>query len=116
MPTLPEAVFHYEVQKSGDESKGAVTTITCHGRLVSEHSGQLKQAVKPLIAMGRRIVLDLTDVSYHDAGGRARFVGLRVSAVNGGFCKLEFCNPAPVEKPREPKARGLRVLSQLLSS
>ena len=64
MPATPEAVFHYEVQKSEDETAGPITTILCHGRLVSETSGQLKEVVKPLIPLGGRIVLDLTDVSY----------------------------------------------------
>jgi hypothetical protein len=49
MPTKPDAVFHYEVEKSGDGSAGTITTITCHGRLVSENSGQIKDLVKPLI-------------------------------------------------------------------
>src|SRR5271168_4245519 len=101
MRTTPEAVFHYEVQKSGDEVSGAITTITCHGGLVGEDSGQVRQTVKPLITMGRRIMLDLTDVSYHDASGRATQVGLKISSVNEGFCKLEFFNPSP--PPREKK-------------
>jgi hypothetical protein len=92
MPTTPEAVFHYEVQKSGDENTCAVTTITCHGRLVRETSGQIKQIVKPLIPMGHRIVLDLT--------------------VKEGFCRLELFNPSP----RERKPGRLSSLTQLFSS
>jgi anti-anti-sigma factor len=110
MPTTPEAAFHYEVQKSGDENTGAVTTITCHGRLAKETSGQVKQMVKPLIPMGRRIVLDLTDVSYLDGSGS--MVGLRVSAVKEGFCRLELFNPSP----REKKRGRLSSLTQLFSS
>ena len=112
MPTTPEAVFHYEVQKSGDENTGAVTTITCHGRLVKETSGQVKQMVKPLIPMGRRIVLDLTDVSFLDGSGSGSLVGLRVSAVKEGFCRLELFNPSP----REKKPGRLSSLTQLFSS
>ncbi len=112
MLTTPEAVFRYEVQKSGDEKKGVITTITCHGRLIAECSGQVKQAVKPLVPMGRRIVLDLTDVSYHDGSGRATHVGLKVLSVKHGFCKLEFFNPNPQEK----KPRGLKSLAQLFCS
>jgi anti-anti-sigma factor len=110
MPTTPEPVFHYEVQKSGDENTGAVTTITCHGRLVSETSGQIKEMVKPLIPMGRRIVLDLTDVSFLDSSGP--LVGLKVSAVKDGFCRLELFN----DSPREKKPRRLSSLTQLFSS
>jgi anti-anti-sigma regulatory factor len=112
MPTTPEAVFHYEVQKSGDETTVAVTTITCHGKLMSETSGQMNQMLKLLIPMGHRIVLDLTDVSYQDHAGLETLVGLKVSAVKEGFCKLEFFNPSP----REKKPRRLRGLTQLFSS
>ncbi len=105
MRTTPETVFHYEVQKSGDEISGAITTIICHGGLVGEDSGQVSQTVKPLITMGRRIMIDLTDVSYHDATGRATQVGLKISSVKEDFCKLEFFNPSPL--PREKKQRSL---------
>lgn len=94
--------------------KGVITTITCHGRLIAESSGQVKQAVRPLVPMGRRIVLDLTDVSYHDGLGRATHVGLKVLSAKNGFCKLEFFNPNP--KPQEKKPRGLKSLAQLFYS
>ncbi len=74
MPATPEAVFHYEVEKSGDDTTGPITTILCHGRVVSQTSGQIKEVVKPLIPLGGRIVLDLTDVSYVDSSGQT--VGL----------------------------------------
>jgi hypothetical protein len=110
MPTTPEAVFHYEVQRSGDESTGSVTTVTCHGRLVTETSGQIKQLVKPLIPMGRRIVLDLTDVRH--AEGSGIMVGLKVSAITEGYCRLELFHPPS----RTRKSRGLRNLKQLFLS
>ncbi len=112
MPIAPEAVFHYEVQKSGDESTRSVTTITCHGSLVSETSGQIMQLVKPLIPMGRRIVLDLTDVSYLDGSAPGQTVGLRVSAVKEGYCRLELFQPPS----RTKRPRGLLNLTQLFSS
>ena len=112
MPTTREAVFHYEVLNSGDEDTGAVTTITCHGRLGSETSGQIKQRVKPLIPMGRRIVLDLTDVSVLDNAKPGTLVGLKVSAVREGFCRLEFFSPSP----RQKKPGRLSSLTQLFSS
>ena len=46
MPTAPQAVFHYEIEKSEDETLGSITTVICHGRLVSETSGQIKDAIK----------------------------------------------------------------------
>jgi hypothetical protein len=41
--------FQYEVKKAAapDSQGNAVTTITCHGRLVSENSGGMKDIVKP---------------------------------------------------------------------
>jgi anti-sigma B factor antagonist len=92
MPATPEAEFHYEVEKSGDETTGPVTTIVCHGRVVSQTSGQIKEVVKPLIPLGGRIILDLTDVSYVDSSGLGTLVGLKVSAVKEGYCKLELVN------------------------
>jgi anti-anti-sigma factor len=92
MPATPEAEFAFEVEKSGDETTGPITTILCHGRVVSQTSGQVKEVVKPLIPLGGRIILDLTDVSYVDSSGLGTLVGLKVSAVKEGYCKLELVN------------------------
>ena len=72
-----------------------ITTILCHGRVVNETSGQLKEVVKPLIPLGGHIVLDLTDVSYVDSSGLGTLVGLKVSALKEGYCKLELVNLSP---------------------
>ncbi len=112
MTTTPEAVFHYEVQKAADESIGPVTTIICHGRVVNETSGQLKDVVKPLIPLGGRIVLDLTDVGYMDSSGLGALVGLKVSALREGYCKLELLNLSP----RVKELLRLSNLTQLFSS
>jgi anti-sigma B factor antagonist len=95
MPATPETDFQYEMQKAADETVGPVTTIVCHGRLVSGTAGQIKEAVKPLIPLGGRIVLDLTDVSYLDSSGLGTLVGLKVSAIKEGYCKLELVNLSP---------------------
>jgi anti-anti-sigma factor len=112
MTTTPEALFQYEVQKSGDESTGPVTTIVFHGKVVNETSGQLKEVVKPLIPLGGRIVLDLTDVSYMDSTGLGALVGLKVSALREGYCKLELVNLSP----RVKELLRLSNLTQLFSS
>jgi anti-anti-sigma factor len=112
MPPVPEAVFHYEVQKSGDETTGPITTILCHGKLVSETAGQVKEVVKPLIPLGGHIVLDLTDVSYLDSSGLGTLVGLKVSALKEGYCKLELVNLSP----RVKELLRLSNLSQLFAS
>ena len=112
MPATPEAVFHYEVQKSEDETTGPITTILCHGRLVGQTAGQIKEVVKPLIPLGGRIVLDLTDVSYLDSSGLGTLVGLKVSALKEGYCKLELVNLSP----RVKELLSLSNLTQLFAS
>ncbi len=112
MPATPEAVFNYEVQKSEDETAGPITTILCHGRLVNQTAGQIKEVVKPLIPLGGRIVLDLTDVSQLDSSGLGTLVGLKVSALREGYCKLELVNLSP----RVKELLSLSNLTQLFAS
>ena len=112
MPTTPDAAFHYEVQKSEDSNAGPVTTILCHGRLVSDNSSQIKEVVKPLIPLGGRIVLDLTDLNYLDSSGLGTLVGLKVSAMKEGYCRLELVNLSS----RVKELLRLSNLTQLFSS
>jgi anti-anti-sigma factor len=112
MATTPDTLFQYEVDRSLDQSAGPVTTIVCHGRVVSETAGQLKEAVKPLIPLGGRIILDLTDVSYMDSSGLGTLVGLKVSALKEGYIKLELLNLSP----RVKELLRLSNLAQLFSS
>src|ERR1700744_6197370 len=107
-----DTLFSYEVEKGPDESIGPVTTVICHGRIVSETSSQLKEAVKPLIPLGGRIVLDLTDVNYMDSSGLGTLVGLKVSALKEGYIKLELHNLSP----RVKELLRLSNLTQLFSS
>jgi anti-anti-sigma factor len=110
--TSPGTSFHYEIEKSTDENSGNVTTVKCHGRLVSENAGTVKDAVKPLIPQGGRIVIDLSDVSYLDSSGLGALVGLKVSAVKEGYCRLELANMSP----RVLELMRLTKLTQLFSS
>lgn len=88
--------FQCEVKESpNDEYGNRVTTVKCHGRLTSETSSQVKEAVKPLIPVGGRIIIDLSDVNYMDSSGLGALVGLKVSAIKQGYCILEFVNMAP---------------------
>jgi anti-anti-sigma factor len=112
MATTPEDLFHCEVEKSEDESVGTITTVICHGRVVSESAGQLKDVVKPLIPLGGHIVLDLTDVSYMDSTGLGSLVGLKVSALKEGYCRLELKNLSP----RVKELLRLSNLTQLFAS
>jgi anti-anti-sigma factor len=79
-----------EVKQSGDQSTGRVATVICRGELVNQTASRLKEAVKPLIANGGRIVLDFKDVTFVDSMGLGSLVGLKVSAVGAGYCTLEL--------------------------
>ncbi len=87
--------FHCEVEKSGDVTTGRLAKVICHGVLVNQTSGELKDVVKALIAEGGRIILDLEDVDYVDSLGLGTLVGLKVSAVHHGYCTLEFEHLTP---------------------
>lgn len=89
-------VFHYEVEKASDDQQGnQITTIKCHGRLVTETAGQIKDAVKPLIPLGGRIVIDVGNLDYLDSTGLGALVGLKASAIKQGMCILELENVTP---------------------
>jgi len=92
MGAASSSAFRFEVEESKDEMNNAVTTIRCHGRLVSDTAGQLKELVKPLIAIGGRILIDLGGVEHLDSSGLGTLVGLKASAINAGYCRLELVN------------------------
>jgi anti-anti-sigma factor len=112
MTTTPETSFQYEVDRSEDENKWKLTTVTCHGRLVSDNAGQIKELIKPLIDEGGHIVIDFGDLKYLDSLGLGALVGLKVSAMNKGYCKLEFVNLSP----RVRELVRLTNLTQLFAS
>jgi len=93
----PDGSFHCEVEKSPEKDKqgNRVTTVKCHGRLVSDTSPKVKEVVQPLIPLGGRIVIDLSDVNYLDSSGLGALVGLKASAIRQGLCMLEFENMTP---------------------
>jgi anti-sigma B factor antagonist len=80
------------VEKTGDSSTGRVATVTCHGRLVAGTSEVLKETVKPLIAEGGKIIVDVGDVQFVDSMGLGTLVGLKVSAIGAGYCTLQYEN------------------------
>ena len=92
----PQGSFHYEVENLPDDQRGnKVTTVKCHGRLTSENANEIKEVVKPLIALGGRTIVDLGDLSFLDSSGLGALVGLKVSAIKQGLCILEFANIPP---------------------
>jgi len=114
MNTAPGTSLEYQVEQSTDESSNPITTIKCRGRIVSDTAGQLKELVKPLIAAGggARILIDLTNVDHIDSSGLGALVGLKVSAVNAGYCRLELVNLSP----RVADLLRLTKLTQLFAS
>jgi len=107
-----EPVFTYAVEKSRDDLGNNVTTIKCHGRLVNENASRIKEVIKPLIVDGGRIIIDLGELSYLDSSGLGALVGLKVSALNKGFCRLELENLTP----RVKELLSLANLTKLFSS
>ena len=87
--------FHYELEESKDENGNQVTTIKCHGELVSDTAGQIKELVRPIILPGGRIIIDLADVKHLDSAGLGALVGLKASAIEQGLCILELANMTP---------------------
>jgi anti-sigma B factor antagonist len=91
--------FRCEVERSNDddehENGKQVTIIKCHGELVSNTAGELKEVVRPLILPGSRIVIDLADVKHVDSAGLGALVGLKTSAINQVLCVLDLANMTP---------------------
>jgi len=106
-----EAPFNSEIEKSIQDGI-PVTTVRCHGRLVHQTAGELKTLVKPLILAGGAIVIDLGEVTYLDSMGLGTLVGLKVSAINEGYCTLKL------EKlsPRIQELLRLTKLTQIFSA
>jgi anti-anti-sigma factor len=89
--------FQCDVEKLADKDKygNQVTMVRCRGRLVNDTAGEVKDVVRPLIASGGRIVIDLADVNHMDSSGLGALVGLKASAMKQGLCILEFANMTP---------------------
>lgn len=88
--------FYCDKEEAKDDEFGnKVTIVRCHGRLVTETSGELKAMVKALISNGGRIIVDLSNVSHLDSSGLGTLVGLKASAINRGYCILELENMTP---------------------
>jgi anti-sigma B factor antagonist len=105
--------FRYGIENlPDDEHSNKVTMVKCHGRLIRENAGELKEIVKPLLSAGGRIVIDLSDLNYMDSSGLGTLIGLKVSAVKQGLCILEFVNMTP----RVMELLRISNLSKVLSS
>src|SRR5260370_38650180 len=89
--------LHCELEKSKDKDENGnhVTTIKCHGDLVSDTAGEIKELVRPLIPLGGRLIIDLGAVKPLDSAGLGALVGLKASAVKQGAGTLVLANMTP---------------------
>jgi anti-sigma B factor antagonist len=105
--------FTCEVEKAENDQYGnMVTTVKCYGKVTSETAWELRIAVKPLLALGGRIIINLSEVNYLDSSGVGALVGLKLSAMKQGYCILEFANV----RPRIQELLRVSNLTQILSS
>jgi len=72
-------------------SEGDATIVRCTGKLVAGSTSMLKAEIRNLIPASKRIVLDLTELSYMDSSGLGTIIGLYVSAKSAGT-RLEMIN------------------------
>jgi anti-sigma B factor antagonist len=112
MSTTPGTDFHYEIEQGKSEQGFDLTTVKCHGKLISDNTDEIRAVVHPLILHGGRIALDFGDLEYLDSAGLGAIVGLKVSAVSRGLCVLELVNLTP----RVKKLLTITNLLQLFSS
>jgi anti-sigma B factor antagonist len=94
MSTSPEeaAVLSLRGLSIKVHTRDDATVVECNGKLNTETAALLKNEVKVLIPGAKRIVLDLTGVSYMDSSGLGTIVALYVSAraAKCGFQPVNF--------------------------
>lgn len=91
-----------DVERDGDTVK-----VLCSGKLVAGVNEYLYADVSRLIPESKRIVLDLTELTYMDSRGLGTIIRLFVSARAAG-CDLELVNVGE-------RVRQLLGLTNLLS-
>ena len=74
------------------EKKDSETTVRATGRVTLETAATLETALRDLIAEGKRIVLDLTNVDYVDSAGLGALISVYMHA-RRTKCDLEIANP-----------------------
>ena len=62
-----------------------IAVLDCDGRIIfGEESASLRDAVKNLLTMNNRVVLNLGGINYIDSGGLGTLVALYATAKNAG--------------------------------
>jgi len=74
------------------EKKDSETTVRATGRVTLETAATLETTLRNLIAEGKRIVLDLTNVDYVDSAGLGALISVYMHA-RRTKCDLEIANP-----------------------
>lgn len=80
MPDTAVPLLSLDVEHCAD----SVVVVRCHGKLVAGVTDVLLNGVRPLIPDNKRIVLDLSCLSYTDSMGLGALVRLYVSAKSAG--------------------------------
>ena len=86
----PAAQLTLVTSTEGDAA-GSFARVRCIGKLIAPSTEILQAEVRSLLPGVKRIVLDLTDLSYMDSSGLGSIIGLYVSAKTAG-AKLEVIN------------------------
>jgi anti-anti-sigma factor len=93
--------FHYEIgyaeipPSEGRDSRGSkVTTIWCHGRLVSQYKDQI-QDIFQHTALHGHIYFDLNDVTYLDSAGLGALVRVKFQALKQDGVSVKLVNVGP---------------------
>lgn len=89
------------------EATADCTIVHCSGRVIVSTAELLKAEVKPLLARGGSVVLDLSDVVFMDSMGLGTIAGLWVSSKTAQ-CQLRVVNLSP-------RLRDLFTITHLLS-
>ena len=84
-----DCILSFEIER-----KDGVAFVHMHGRLVSEVGGNFYTRMRQLMPDHKRIVLDLSDVSYMDSMGLGTLVRLVVSGKSAG-CSVELYKLGP---------------------
>jgi len=86
-PVIRGPQLKLETEKTTSE-----TTVRATGRVTLETSATLESTLRDLIAEGKRIVLDLTNVDYVDSAGLGALVSVYMHA-RRTKCDMEIANP-----------------------
>jgi anti-sigma B factor antagonist len=86
---IPIPGLTFEVVKGPEE-----TFVRCNGRIVSSTAQDLRSKVRDLIPGTKRVVLDLTNVTYIDSSGLGALVGIFLTA-RRQECELKLINLSP---------------------